>query len=180
MRTAFTLGCLLLASCKTTDDRDSQRLLPPPDSAIYAVMLDTLRPGTSRALVGAEYLVPSDSGADLHRIAGWAATQAPGMDSALVVAVSAPASGSVRQALGERRGVLWFATDSLHAIVSNMDHERTVIALSRVAFAPDSSRAVVYGVMVCGSLCGEASYYLLKRDSSGQWRVADAVMLSVS
>jgi hypothetical protein len=180
MRIAFILVWLLLVGCMRTSDDNPQRTVAPADSAIYAVLLDSLRPGTSRAYVGADYLVPSDTGTEVHRIAGWVANQAPDMDSALVVAVSLPILGSVRRTIGEISGVNWFATDSLHAVVYNMGDTRTVIALSRVAIAPDSTRAAVYGVMVCGALCGEASYYLLKRDSAGQWRVTDVVMRSVS
>ena len=54
-----------------------------------------------------------------------------------------------------------------------------VLSLSRTAFSPDGTLALVYGGYSCGGLCGNGSYYELAHTAEG-WIVIDTITVWVS
>ena len=80
--------------------------------------------------------------------------------------------------------------DSLHEILSrgralvvntllpgvqwrdDKDYAGIVLSVSSVAFAPDTSQAVVYVAVHCGPICGGADIIFLRKAPSGRWEVA--------
>jgi hypothetical protein len=54
-----------------------------------------------------------------------------------------------------------------------------VLSLSRAAFSPDGTLALVYGGYSCGGLCGNGSYYELAHTAEG-WIVVSTVTVWVS
>ena len=70
---------------------------------------------------------------------------------------------------------------SLKYPVAERARQSRVAALgtSAIAFSPDSSQALVVGMILCGDLCAHAAYYVFARTETG-WRVAQAVVVGES
>jgi hypothetical protein len=55
----------------------------------------------------------------------------------------------------------------------------SALGTSAIAFSPDSSRALVVGMIICDGLCGHAGFYLFDRTDSG-WQIAHVVVIGES
>ena len=173
-------GLLLLAACSSSRPADDVSRAPGrADSAIYAILLDTLRPGPRPAYVGRNFLALADTGVERQNVADWVAKELPGVERSLVLALDSVAPGDVQSAVGEIPGVTW--VDSIHALeVERGLTTRRLILVSRIAFSSDSTRGVVHASMICGPLCGQGSYYLFHRDARGVWRMVGSATRSTS
>jgi hypothetical protein len=149
------------------------------DSAIYAILLDSLRGSGDSVLVAREFDQVADSTTEVPALAAWVHERSPALDSALVVAVAqARFGGSVQATLGQLRGVRWFR--DLREIGEPSSYPRyRFLSFSRVVYDPSGTHAVVYAFMGCGGLCGNGSYYAFElRD--GMWRKVGQVVRIIS
>jgi len=149
------------------------------DSAIYAILLDSLRGSKDSVLISREFDDFPDSTAEVPALAVGVHKQSPRLDSALVVALAqARYPGSVQATLGHPRGVRWFR--DLRDIGAQGDFPKfRFLFFTRVAYDKSATHAVVYALMGCGALCGNGSFYAFElRD--GTWHEVGKVMRIVS
>lgn len=182
MQAFALLGLLAVISCSDhAAKRPSSRDLRQADSAIYAVVLDSLRPGGRPARVERQYLPLPGSRAEIAYVGGWAAAQREHLDSVLIVALIRDRhAGSVAAAVGDRPGLRWIDRDSVTTEISRHDETMMVVQLSRVVYSSDFSRAVVYASMWCGRLCGNGTFYQLQRSPGGAWHLTGKAVYFVS
>src|SRR3569623_945432 len=78
------------------------------DSAIYAALLDSLRPTARPIRVVRQYEQLPDAEAETAKVASWAAAQRDHLDSALIVALARDQhAGSVAATVGAIPGIRW-------------------------------------------------------------------------
>jgi hypothetical protein len=149
------------------------------DSAIYAVLLDSLRGTGDSVLVAREFDELPDSAAKVPAIAGWAHTRRPTVDSALVVALAASRySGSLASTIGAARGVRWFLDPRELGKQTSVPRYR-ILSFTRIAYDSSRTQAVVYASMGCGGLCGNGSFYAFEL-RQGRWLKVGQVVLIIS
>jgi hypothetical protein len=151
------------------------------DSAIYGVLLDSLRPGTHSVRIVRQYYDLSDSGAGGARVAQWNAAQPFHLDSALIISLAtAHHAGSVSETIGDLVGVRWIDHDSVPAEGRLPRDGSRILLLSRIAYSGDSNRALVFAHMSCSRLCGNGSFYEFHRSAAHVWQLVGRVVRSIS
>ena len=182
MRVIALLGVLTAVSCADrAAKRASSSASRNADSAIYAAVIDSLRLGSRSVRVARQYEPLPDAGPGIAGIGAWAAAQRDHLDSGLVVALAREQhAGSVAATAGHLLGVRWIDRDSVRVEASRHDENTPIVQLSRVAYSSDSSRAVVYGEMWCGRLCGNGAFYQFQRSSAGTWLLTGRAVRFVS
>ena len=194
----------LMVSCARAP-RSGSNARPAADTAIYQVLLDALRPNFQSVAIRREFLDASGPLDQRHDIAAWVSKQRGEIDSALVVdLLAARYSGAVTDFVPPADGLSWqdsVRTSDLPSTRSpaarglgdtsrilgesvskslETTFDQRLLAFSRIVYSRDSSRALVYASMWCGSLCGNESFYLLGRGAKGSWRVIATVVRIVS
>lgn len=182
MRAFAFLGLLAAVSCSDrVPKRASPRESSKADSAIYAVLLYSLRPGSRPARVERQYEPLPDSASEVAKVASWAAAQRDHLDSALIVALARDQhAGSVAATVGDLPGIRWIDRDSARAESLRPFENTRVVQLSRVVYSSDSSRAVVYASMYCEGLCGNGTFYQFRRSPVGTWHLTGMVVRFIS
>jgi hypothetical protein len=80
----------------------------------------------------------------------------------------------LRAAFGVRPGAGWNDADLVTGwdrLADRFPGLAGVVSVSRAAFAPDGTTALVYYAVGCGDLCGGGEYVALRRTADGGWRV---------
>lgn len=177
----YAASAFLVFACSPANSGNAGGRHPAADSLICSVLLDSLRPRRRPAYVERQFLTLRDTGAALPGLAGWVHKQDRGVDSALVVRlVRERYPGTVEQLVGHPAGVRWFEPGRTARDSGEGGDQWRWLSLSRVAYTPDTTHALVYASMWCGGLCGNGSFYLLQRDLAGHWRVIARVVQVIS
>jgi hypothetical protein len=177
--TAVGLGLFLACGGRTPEPlQDAHR--PIADAEIYQVLLDSLRPGTRQVYVERQFLRPSEPGDHPGDLSARVSKRG-GIDSALVYQLlTARYAGSVDQHVRPTAGLVWMDTGHVVRHPAEASDQWRHLAFSRIAYSADSTRALVYASMWCGWLCGNASYYLLRRGEHRSWQVTTMVVHLIS
>lgn len=165
-----TLVFTLAAACReSVPNHATAATLMRADSAIYALLVDSLRGNSDSVALASEFVEFPDSAAGIPALAGWIHNQLPAVDSALVVALAeAHYSGSVQATLRHARGVRWLADHTELATPEPLAENR-LISFTRVAYDPGETHALVYASVWCGGLCGNGTFYAFTLQN-GEWR----------
>jgi len=166
-----TASLFALSACFAGEQPSTpQASLVRADSAIYALLLDSLGPAAPITYISRQVARPASREHDPKRTAEWAAARL-GTDGQFLRAIDDSTLGaSLETILGAIPGVVWFGATVPAGITSRVPNSR-VVTLSRIAYSSDLIRAAVYATVWCGGFCGYGGYYLFERDALGRWRL---------
>jgi len=178
-----------LAALSTEKPRDE--FSPPPapplslalEPAILAAVLDSLGiPSTFGTLAIRDLLVDSAGWLISDVDSEWLIAALPGVRHETIDAFRrvADSAGDAHALFSDHRGLAW-VPDSFASRAAPRDAEGIMyLQLSRVAFASDSSQALLYVSLWCGSLCARGEFFLLERTTNNAWRVRSRVVTVVA
>jgi hypothetical protein len=149
-----------------------------PDAAVYTAVLRATRDGAAE-----EQLVFDST--STRRVSG--SRFVPARSAAFWAAVPKGVQAqfdSVNRTAQSLRGLVWPPWVRLLSLPEWTARERrlaragvidigSVAVLSRIAYAPDSTAALVQVARPCNGPCGGATYYWVRRTASGEWVVQE-------
>ena len=160
-----------------------------PHEAVYAALAEQLLQwaGTSRGVFEAR---PSLAGLDPREVEedlAYVAREIPDLDPAMLEEIRETSRDTSClplptnwRAHGLSLETLCGAPSLKHPVAERARRSRpSALGTSAIAFSPDSSRALVVGMVICDGLCGHAGFYLFDRTDTG-WRVAQVVVIGES
>ena len=152
------------------------------DSAVYAAVLDSLRWNADMVMVVREFTslppAPNDRGPDNR----WLIGKDSPITLALLTALedAEPAHSSLEAAMGRLAGVKYVDSTAAGEIPLPRSGGQRLVRFSAIGYSADLSEALLYASMGCGALCGMGSYYVVRRQSDGTWRVGAQLVRFVS
>ena len=172
LRLLTLLGSLVILACSDRAGSDAAApAAPHADSAIYAILLDSLLPGHQPAFAIRTFDTVAVTQSELADMAAWVKKELPTVDRAMVLALRSGAPGNLESRIPNAVGVTWIDTVPDQPAPTNTRPQRPIIWMSRVSYSADFAHALVYAGMRCGGLCGHASFYAFDRSPSGEWRL---------
>lgn len=180
MRFCLSVTIAIIVAASVAPAR-AQKLLKTQDYAVYSALLDHLYPSYKGELVIAQEIGTSqhvyaysqlmrglsdEIRADLQRKIGASTRLERKLQIKPPYMLVSWADCQARQ--GKKK--------ELAARCADLESS---VSLSRVAFNNDGTEALVYVLVKCGKLCGNSTFYLLKRESD-QWQVVRVKTVSVS
>jgi hypothetical protein len=153
------------------------------EPAIFATVLDSLGiPSTFGTLAVRELLFDSAGWVISDVDSEWLIAALAGVRRETIDAFRhiADSAGDAQSLFSDHRGVAWVPGNFANRVAPRDAEGIMYLRISRVAFASDSSQALLYVSLWCGSLCARGEFFLLERATDSRWRVRSRVVTVVA